>query len=348
MARICFFARVASPQVLQRNGFYAQDIRALRELGHEVVVASRIRELRPADLYYVWWWSWAFAPAALARLMRKPVVVGGVLEGRPFDARPAAHRWLIRHTLASADANVFVSRRELERFGGRLPIRNARYLPLTVDTQHFRPGEAERDPDLVFTVSWTEAANSRRKCLPELIRSAARVCAARPATRFVIAGEHTAHYPTLRRLADETGFGDRIEFPGAITFEEKVALMQRCGVYLQPTRHEGFGLAIVEAMSCGAPVVTSPAGEVPAVVGDAAVMVDGTRPEQIAEATLRLLDDPGLRADLGRRARARVVDRFSFARRRDGIGAVIEQVLEARRATGAVHATAQPAAAGHG
>jgi glycosyltransferase involved in cell wall biosynthesis len=330
MARICFFARVASPAVLERNGFYAQDLRALRELGHEVVIASRISQLRPADLYYVWWWTWAFVPAGFARLLGRPVVVSGVLQGRPFHSRPAAHRWLIRRTMAHVQANVFASRDELDGFGPRLGVRNASYLPLTVDTQRFRPA-GERDPNLVFTLSWIEAANSRRKCLPEIIAAAARVCARRPEARFVIGGAHTAHVHTLRRLADASGFGDRIELPGVLTFEEKVALMQRCGAYLQPSRYEGFGLAIAEAMACGAPVVTSAVGEVPHVVGDAAVLVDGTDPEQIAAATLLVLDDAALREDLGRRGRARIVANFPYERRRDGLAMVIERVLGPQR-----------------
>jgi hypothetical protein len=58
--RICFFAKVDSPEVLERVNFYAQDIRILRELGYEVVVATRLKDIPfGCDLYYIWWWSWA-------------------------------------------------------------------------------------------------------------------------------------------------------------------------------------------------------------------------------------------------------------------------------------------------
>ncbi|HEU4559367.1 MAG TPA: glycosyltransferase family 4 protein [Longimicrobium sp.] len=330
-ARICFFVKTKSPHVLERWGFYAQDIRALRELGHEVVPVTRIRDLRPADLYYVWWWTWAAVPLVYARLLGRPVVVTGAVVTRPLENRPRVHQWAIRRVLAGADANVFISRVELERFTRCFHVRNPRYAPLTVDTTQFRP-DGERDPGLVFTIAWTGGVNCVRKCFHEMVEAAARVCRVRPSVRFVFAGEHGEGYPALRRQVDESGFADRITFPGPFSHHEKVEHMQRCAVYLQPSRYEGFGLAIAEAMSCGAPVITSPEGEVPVVAGDAAMMVDGTRPDEIAAALLRALDGPALRAEYGRRARARIVAEFDFERHVRELGAVVDEALGRTRA----------------
>jgi glycosyltransferase involved in cell wall biosynthesis len=117
--------------------------------------------------------------------------------------------------------------------------------------------------------------------------------------------------------------------PWAVSKEEKIRLMRECVVYLQPTRYEGFGLAILEAMSCGAPVVTSPCGAVPEVVGDTALLVDGTSPPSIAEGILQYLEDPSLRETMGRQARQRAVDRFQYAERRDKMIALIDQLAKA-------------------
>ena len=100
-------------------------------------------------------------------------------------------------------------------------------------------------------------------------------------------------------------------------------------MYLQPTRYEGFGLAILEAMSCGAPVVTSPCGAVPEVVGDTALLVDGASPPNIAEGILQYLGDPSLRETMGRQARQRAVDRFQYAKRRDKMIALIDKLVNA-------------------
>src|SRR5205814_9199823 len=126
--------------------------------------------------------------------------------------------------------------------------------------------------------------NATRKCLVEVIEAAALVHDRRPDVKFVIAGAKGDFADEAAAIVRRLGAEQYLELPGAISKEEKIRLMQQCAVYLQPTRYEGFGLAILEAMSCGAPVVTSPSGAVPEVVGDTALMVDATSPASIADA----------------------------------------------------------------
>jgi glycosyltransferase involved in cell wall biosynthesis len=339
-ARICFFAPVASRAMLDRAEFLALELRALRELGFEVHVATRLRELRPADVFYVWGWDGAALPMAYARLQRKPVVVAGVLNGADDDARSAGARWSVRHALAHADANLFASRADLERAVG-LGARG-RHVPLGVDTALYSPA-GERDRSLVFSIAETDPANAERRCVAEMVTAATRVCRARSDARFVIAGELGGAYAALQREVDASGMRGRISFPGAVSREEKIRWMRRCAVYLQPTRHEGMGAALAEAMACGAAVVTSPAGVVSDLAGDAAVMVDGASSASIADAVERLLADRCLRAEYGRRARVRIDTRFPFERRRETIGAVLRQVLAPAAAPAPSAATVQPA-----
>src|SRR5215471_2936521 len=94
--RVCFFARVADPSVLERVEFYAQDIQILRDLGCDLHIATHLYDIRPADLYFVWWWTWAFYPIAAARVLRKPVVVTGVIDLQVFAPRPKLHQRLMK------------------------------------------------------------------------------------------------------------------------------------------------------------------------------------------------------------------------------------------------------------
>ena len=55
--------------MLRRVEFYAQDLRILADLGFDVRIATKLTELRPADLYFVWWWTWAFFPVLITRLL---------------------------------------------------------------------------------------------------------------------------------------------------------------------------------------------------------------------------------------------------------------------------------------
>jgi glycosyltransferase involved in cell wall biosynthesis len=337
--RVCFFCKTKTPEVLARNEFYAVDLAILRDLGHEVIIATDPLRLPPADLYLVWWWTWAFFPLLRARLAGKRIIIVGVFDHimpdgslDPFDHRPALHRWLMRAALRWADANVFSSQLELEYCRRRFAIHRPSFSHLTVDTDAYRPGDAPRELFLL-TFCWMTEGNARRKCIPEAIRATARLHGRYPQLKLIVAGEKKADgYAMLRRLVEELGAGDYVEFPGVVSKEDKIALMQRCAVYLQPTRVEGFGVAIIEALACGAAVVSSPVGTVPEVADDIAVMVDGTDPEAIASATAALLEDPARRATLGERGRARVMAMFPYARRKADLERVISTVMAARGA----------------
>jgi glycosyltransferase involved in cell wall biosynthesis len=324
--KACFFVEGVARDDLKRIEFYAQDIDILNDAGFEIHFVSRLQELRPADLFFVWWWTWALAPVSYARAIRRPVLVTGTLDVNYYDARPWWHQAAMRRAFALADANVFVSEMELAQIPARFPVRNPVCIPHCVDHVTYSPSESRRS-DLVLTVGWLQQPNASRKCLPEIIQAAALVHQKRPDVRFILAGAKGNYADDAAALIRSLGADDFICLPGAISKEEKIRLMRECAVYLQPTRYEGFGLAILEAMSCGAPVVTSPRGAVPEVVGDTAQFVDGASPEGIAEGLLHCLESPSLREQMGAKARARAAERFPYSVRRDKMIALIERLV---------------------
>jgi glycosyltransferase involved in cell wall biosynthesis len=331
--RVCFFARVRDRSLLDRVEFYKQDIDILRALGYEVAIATRWREIPlDVDFYFIWWWQWGFLPMLKNIFRRRPCLVTGVFDFRwPLGAgdyfhRPAWQQWLMRYALKRAAVNVFVSEVEYREVSQALVVANPLYIPLVVDTEVFRQGTESRQ-NFALTVASMNRGNSFRKCVPEIVRTIPLVRQKHPEMRFVIAGEKGSEFPALEKLARELGVREQVEFPGVITREHKIDLMQRCKLYISPSWYEGFGLTILEAMSCGAPVISSPVGAVPEVVGDAGLLVDGTSPEAIAAAVNRYLEDDALREELGRRARRRAQAVFPFSRRKQDLERVISEML---------------------
>jgi glycosyltransferase involved in cell wall biosynthesis len=330
MARICFFARVADRAVLERVEFYAQDIAILKDLGHDVIVATRPTELVRADLYFCWWWTWAFVPLTLARLLRRPAIVTGVFDEWMFDSRPWPMRLLLRYSLRAADTNIFISELERAVVPARFRVRDPQYSPCIVDTNRYRPAPGAPKERFLLTVAWLHADNARRKGISELVQALALVLARHPDVRWIHCGERGSGYRALEALVDSLNLSRSVEFRGVVSSEEKTDLMQRCAVYVQPSRFEGFGLAVLEAMACGAPVVASRGGALSEVVGDAGLLLDDLSPETIAGRIGELLDDPAAAASLGERARARAEHLFSFPRRRADIERAIAAVMLSR------------------
>lgn len=96
--------------------------------------------------------------------------------------------------------------------------------------------------------------------------------------------------------------GPRVRLIGYVEAEDKLPLMAHALAFVFPSRYEGFGLPVLEAMSLGVPVISSNVSSIPEIAGGgAALLVDPLRHEEIALAMKHLLEDPRKRVELGRR-----------------------------------------------
>jgi glycosyltransferase involved in cell wall biosynthesis len=120
--------------------------------------------------------------------------------------------------------------------------------------------------------------------------------------------------PELEQLAAE-----RVYMPGRVP--DVAAWLRRADVLVHPVRWEGFGLAVLEAMLAGVPVVASDVSSLPELVDDAGILVPPDDPSALAAAVGRVLGDPAGYAEHGR---ARALREFSVARMADRTLAVYE------------------------
>jgi glycosyltransferase involved in cell wall biosynthesis len=158
--------------------------------------------------------------------------------------------------------------------------------------------------------------------------------AARRELPLVLACElHPADEATVRAWAEERGIADGLILTGFLADEELVALYNAATVYVHPSRSEGFGLPVLEAMRCGAAVAAADSSSLPEVVGEAGVLFDPEDPAAIARAVEALWLDPGHRRELGKRA----VERAALFRAED-LGretlAAYEEAAASRAKTG--------------
>lgn len=105
---------------------------------------------------------------------------------------------------------------------------------------------------------------------------------------------------------------DRIIFTGYVSDDELRCLYTACKIFIYPSLYEGFGLPVVEAMACGAPVVTSGISSLPEIVEDAAILVDPYNVESIAGSIENMLEDDGLRKSYRRKGNKLVRKKFSW------------------------------------
>jgi phosphatidyl-myo-inositol dimannoside synthase len=211
----------------------------------------------------------------------------------------------------------------------QLPADRLRLLPCIVDLAHFRPGPA--DPILqaryglagkrvLFTFGRLVSAE-RAKGMDEVMAAMPGLLADYPDLVYLIGGGGPDR-PRLEAKAKSLGLEARVIFAGRIAEEEKVAHYHLADAYVMPSRGEGFGIVILEAMACGVPALAS--------------SKDGGR-EALLEGRLGLLVDPddlasvssGIRAVLARpKGRPAGLDFYSVAANRARVSGLLDEIAE--------------------
>jgi glycosyltransferase involved in cell wall biosynthesis len=144
--------------------------------------------------------------------------------------------------------------------------------------------------------------------------------------QLVIAGKSRAAASEIVREVNKNGLQNDVILTGYVPDADLAALYSGALVLAYPSLYEGFGLPVLEAMTCGAPVVTSSRSSLPEVAGDAALLVDPTDAAAITDALRAVISRPDLAAQL-REKGYRQAARFSWQRAAEQTLAVYDRVL---------------------
>ncbi len=152
-----------------------------------------------------------------------------------------------------------------------------------------------------------------RKNVPALVRAYASVHKKHPDIPLVIAGKKGWMYDEIFAAVQQLGLTESVRFLGYIPREEQIGLYNGARLFVYPSQYEGFGLPVLEALQCGAPVLTSNLSSMPEVAGDAALLVSPQDEAGLANAMLQVLEDDHLAAQMKERGLERA-RQFSWQR----------------------------------
>jgi glycosyltransferase involved in cell wall biosynthesis len=280
-----------------------------------------------ADLVFGWFASWhTFFPITIAWLLRKPsvMIVGGFDTANMPDIgygyqRGGVRRWASRWIMRRAGRLITNSRYSMSEIE-----RNTSIPPARVTVVHhgvpdpFGESSAEKER-MALTVGAIDRSTLVQKGQLPFVQAAREL----PDVRFVFAGKWLDDaVEELKAAAPEN-----VDLTGWLSDDELQDRFRRATVYVQASRHEGFGLAVAEAMLAGCVPVVMDVTAMPEVVGDAGVLISSQDAAAVAAGVRRALD---LGPEGGRRARERILSEFPMERRRKGVLAVVEAALDAR------------------
>lgn len=146
--------------------------------------------------------------------------------------------------------------------------------------------------------------------------------------KLIIIGDEISKYPALRQSVHKHKLDKHVRFLGFQPMETLAAFYRLARVFVFPSLYEGFGLPPLEAMACGAPVVTSNVSSLPEVAGGAALLVDPHDADAIAAGIVQAVNDETLRQDLIARGRDRARS-FSWTQSVRRIHQIYQEVARA-------------------
>ncbi len=183
------------------------------------------------------------------------------------------------------------------------------YRPIDVAGQRQARERYHLPERFILSVGSLEPGKNRTR----LIAAIARLRNQQQSSPLIVIGQPAWGYQRDFDLVERLGLRDQVRFLGYVPDSDMPAIYSAATVFAFPSLYEGFGLPVLEAMACGAPVITSAAGATAEVAGDAALLIDPRDTDAIASTLARGLSDGGLRADLTRKGFDRAAE-FSWER----------------------------------
>jgi len=314
----------------QPNRFWHPDDPRFRS--HLLAFPLTLASFRGLDVYhstYQWLPRWTGRAAVVGTLHDVFYLSRPDLGSARTRARAAA-----RYRDVAARAGVIVtlseySKGEIVRCLGVEPTR-IRVVPLAAEESY-----APRPADEVARVRAAYGLDApyvlfaggfaRRKNAPAAVAAFARALPRLPAgVLLALSGGGGPLAAETRTQVERLGLGARVRFLGFVPDADYPALMSGCLLFFLPTLLEGFGLPALEAMACGAAVLTSSTTCMPEVCGDAARLADPQDEAALADALADLCRDPDQRALLARRGRERASS-FTWRRVAETMLAIYEE-----------------------
>lgn len=221
-------------------------------------------------------------------------------------------RLTTRLAVWSASAIITISeatRHDLRQHFGADPARLTT-IPLAADPR-FRPQPAaaiemvRRKYSLPDHYLFYLGINKPHKNLERLIEAYTQLAhtpSAEPLAPLVIAGAWDDRYAGIREHLKTLQIENAIRFLGPIDDADLPALYSGCTLFVFPSIYEGFGLPVLEAMACGAPVACSSASSLPEITGEAALLFDPFSVDAIANALRQAMADEAMRHRLAGRS----------------------------------------------
>lgn len=313
-----------------------------------VLAFQAVRWLRSHGVPMVWTWLGPYHDRWLVDDRERPyqetphperlIYTVGQLARRirqaPRDTRELLRNFGIHAPMRQVDAFLPCSQHEAEvlktlGFGEKLlPV-----VPLWLDMDFMRSDVPPLDLALTRPIIPYIGQLTVRKCYDMVVDAMPAVVARFPEASFVFVTHNPEQRANLQHLAEARGVAANLHFLGTISEEQKLALLRASDALPFPSRYEGFGLPLLEAMAAGTPVISTNIPVVNEIVrsGENGLLVPYDDTAALVAMLIRVIDDPALRTRLVVGGARTMAEQFDPATLVQQVVASYQQVIAQRR-----------------
>jgi glycosyltransferase involved in cell wall biosynthesis len=220
-----------------------------------------------------------------------------------FSPLTPYHRYYIPQVLQQAEHIICNSQSTAQDIVKFCNISANKITPilLAYDSNHFRPiieedlqSRSPNNPPYFLYIG----RHDPYKNISRLIFAFANLSSNREYQLWLSGPTDQRYTPFLKKQVQELGIPNRIKFLDYVPYDDLPKIISGAIALVFPSLWEGFGLPVLEAMACGTPVITSNLSSLPEVAGDAAILIDPYKVEEITDAMQAIANDTRLRSHL--------------------------------------------------
>lgn len=204
-------------------------------------------------------------------------------------------RYYVGSVLKSAEhilCNSQATAREIVDFYG-FPESKITVTPLAHDDKRFKPLNLPHKNYFLYV-----GRHDVHKNLIRLVEAFAKVSRQQDYELWLVGSQHPKYSPQVRQRAAELGVAEKVRLMDYLPEDQLNRVMNQAIALVFPSLWEGFGLPVLEAMACGTPVITSNVSALPEAAGDAALLINPYKIDDIADAMCQVAADSQLRRQL--------------------------------------------------
>jgi glycosyltransferase involved in cell wall biosynthesis len=304
---VVYFAPVKK-QFFEKWEYYQVDLEMLERCFETVIVCHSIWDFvkrivfSPVRATYCWWWHQSVVCVIISRLLRIPVYVTGAVHmydesGSPdFFSKGRLFRLACRISWRLASRNLFISQSQHRQICSHESVNNATVLKSSLSASYDVNSievEVKVDGDTkirLLTIVWMTKDQLKRKSVYQTLDGLALLVQSGVRNvEWTIAGGSESGSDDLARKITELKLDEYVCLQLDISTTQKCVLYKNAHLYIQPSYYEGFGNAVLEAMSFGIPAVVSRNTAQAEVIGDAGFIVEEIDAVSIANVLSRYI-----------------------------------------------------------